>query len=160
MTQNLARITFAVGLVAVAKLLEHRGHLRQALGVVTGGDADARALHRLREPVEIERLQHIVHSVEIEGPCRVAGIGGDEDHLRAVRALQLLGKIEARGVGHANVQQDKIGRRRTDQVARLLAVLGRAHHAHAGNALQADLEAAQRQRFVVGDQGAQGSGHW
>ncbi len=128
------------------------GHRR---GFDRRGATHLRPLYRTFQPLQPDRLQHIVNRVAVERLDREIIMRGHEHHCRAVSLPgQRPRHAQPIDLGHRHVQQDKIGRKCLDQAQCRRAVAGRSHHLQRRNARTQDLHALDCERLIVDNQRA------
>ena len=102
---------------------EHRFHLGEPGGDVTGFQHRPGLFKRGGKPVERHRLQHIVYSTHLKGLNRIMVERGHKYHHRRSRPAQRLQHIKAVQARHLYIEQNHIGLQRADQRHGFIAVL-------------------------------------
>ena len=112
-------------------------------------------LHRLRDPLLVERLQQVVNRVHLERLHRILVVGGGEHDLRQRHFLvdQLLDGAEAVESGHLHVKEDEFRRELLDQVHGFHAVLALRHDVHIEIAQQIGKLVARKLLVIHNDSG-------
>ena len=118
----------------------------------------ARLGERVRQPVLADRLQQIIHGVDLERVERVLVVGGGEDHARRVlHAHQVHGRLEAVHARHADVHQQHVGVELGGHFHRLGAVGGLADDGIAADVGDQLAQPLARQFLVIHDQDSHAS---
>ena len=103
------------------------------------------------EAVFIDRFQHVVDGVHVEGALCVLVVRGDEQDHRHVTALQLTEHAEPIKPRHLHVETDQIRPEFTNQRYRLVSTLGFADHFDIRLTLHESANALPGQTFIVND---------
>ncbi len=104
----------------------------------------------------VHGLEQVVERVGLESVDRIAVERGHEHDHRHALLRHLRDHFEPRQARHLDVEEHEVRGFLGDGGDRFAAVGALAHDGDVGRVLQAQLEAAPRQGFVVHDQGADG----
>ena len=104
----------------------------------------------------LDRLQQVVHGVDVERLDRVLVVGGDENDRHGRLAIhQLAGQLEPGQTGHLDVEEHEVGRVAADRVDRFEAVAGLGDDLDAAHLVEDVAQLLARQLLVVDDHRAQ-----
>jgi hypothetical protein len=146
-----------------AELTNERFEARVRCGGHRGGPGGRQPLagprERGAEPDFVERLEQVVHGVQLEGTQRVRVIGGDEDERgRPLVLVERVEDTEAVELRHLYVEKDQVGPLGTDRIDRLEPGAAFTDHDDIRLVGEECADPAPYQRLVVDQQDAYPAG--
>jgi hypothetical protein len=121
-----------------------------------GGVGLARAIQGAAQAGGVHRLEQVIDGPHVEGGHRVLGVGGTEDHHRAVGGPQRQG-VQAGQARHLDVQHHHVHAAGAHPVQGLVGVGALAGQTHAGQRFQQAQQPAAGGGLVVHHQHLQGA---
>jgi hypothetical protein len=157
---RLARGGERLGLdLALSRQVGDQGHQLFALcGGLLLLPLGSDAIERAREALLVHRLQQVVEGVRLEGVDRESVERRHEHDHRHALLRHLLDDLDAGEARHLDVEEHQVGSESGDGRQRLAAVGALPDDLDVVRVLEAQFEAAPRQRLVVDDEGAYGHG--